>query len=108
MTSARQPFTHETLATENTVFQSTVGVSENNRHSGFEPAFYDTVSGAVYRSCFADGRPAPVHLLDGLPEELVVSRSACGKVYAVKDSVISGFIRDTRFFTRQQLTQALL
>jgi hypothetical protein len=32
----------------------------------------------VYLSRFADGRLAPVHLLDGLPDSVVLARGACG------------------------------
>jgi hypothetical protein len=53
-------------------------------------------------SCFADGRPAPIHLLDGLPADWVTVRGAGGRVLAVKASVVAGFIRGGRFYTRAQ------
>jgi hypothetical protein len=60
----------------------------------------DVETRAVYPSRFADGRMAPFHILDGLPDELVLARSACGRVAAIKPSVISGFLRAGRFYTR--------
>jgi hypothetical protein len=62
----------------------------------------DLETRAVYPSCFADGRRAPFHILDGLPDELVLARSACGRVAAIKPSVISGFVRAGLFYTRDE------
>jgi hypothetical protein len=56
----------------------------------------------VYLSRFADGRVAPVHLLDGLPAEVVVSRYPSGRVAAVSASVVAGFVRGGQFYTREQ------
>jgi hypothetical protein len=58
-------------------------------------------------SRFANGNPAPIHVLDGLPEDWVIGRDKGGRVMAVKDSVISGFMRQGRFYTRAQAAQAL-
>ena len=90
------------LRWENQRFEGTAGVSTGNRQQGFRPAFMDKVSGIVHLSRFADGRLAPMHLLEGLPAELVARRSETGRVAAVKSSVISGFVRGERFFTREQ------
>jgi hypothetical protein len=78
------------------------GVSADNRGAGFRPAFRDSRTGLVYLSQFPDGSPAPVHLLDGLPPELVVQRTAAGRVAAVRNSVVAGFVRDGRFLTRDE------
>ena len=51
--------------------------------------------------------PAPVHLLDGLPEEVVVARHPCGRVEKVKASVVSGFVREARFYTREEAARCL-
>ena len=67
---------------------------------GFQPAFLDFSTLRIYPSCFPDGRPAMVHLLDGLPEEVVVMRSPCGKVLAAKMTLIPGFVRHGYFYTR--------
>jgi hypothetical protein len=100
--------TTDTLRKQNLAFVGTGGVSEENRSSGFRPAFFDLASGRAALARFADGRPAPMHLLDGLPEEWVVQRDAAGRVRAIKDSVIAGFVRDGRFYTREQAAAAAL
>ena len=67
-----------TLRQQNRAFRGTGGVSAENRALGFAPAFLDTQTGAVYRACFADGRPAPMHLLEGLPPD-AGSGARCGR-----------------------------
>jgi hypothetical protein len=49
---------------------------------------------------------APIHLLCGLPAEWVVSRDAAGGVSAVKPSIVAGFLRDGRFYTREEAARA--
>ena len=75
-----QPLTMRVLHQENLAFQGTGGVSSGNGACGFLPAFLDTATGMVYLARYADGRLAPMHLLDGLPEELVITRSVTGRV----------------------------
>lgn len=91
-----------TLSRENAVYRATRGVSVNNRCLGFLPAFRDGDTGCVYPSRFADGRPAPIHMIDGLPDEVVVARSASGKVASVKDSVQAGFTLNGAFYDREE------
>ena len=95
------------LSQQNRRFKGTGGVSQENRSCGFVPAFFDSSTGTVYRSCFADGRPAPMHLLDGLPAELAVERSTSGRTIAVKACVQAGFMREGKFYTREQAAEAL-
>jgi hypothetical protein len=97
--------TELSLERENVRHRGTGGVSAKNRSLGFAPAFIDRETRAIYLSRFADGRPAPCHLLDGLPHALVLSRRACGRVAAVKPSLVSGFVRDGRFYTREEAAQ---
>ncbi|RYE45586.1 MAG: hypothetical protein EOP24_19125 [Hyphomicrobiales bacterium] len=93
---------HSILAQENIAFRGGGGVSARNRGAGFRPAFRNTETGFVYPSCFADGRPAPVHVIDGLPDELVVTRSLTGRVTSVKKSVQCGFVFEGCFFDRNE------
>jgi len=90
------------LQRENRHFAGTGGRSQENRRCGFRPAFMDLDTQAVYASCFADGTPAPIHLLDGLPDEAVLTRDAAGRVRAAKTSIVAGFVLDTRFYTRDE------
>ena len=94
------------LRQENLEHLGTGGRSQENARLGFEPAFYDFATQKIYPSRFADGRPAPVHVLDGLPEEVVVDRIASGRVTSVKATVISGFVRNGFFYTRSAAARA--
>ena len=95
------------LQRENCTFAGTGGVSQGNRGRGFVPAFLDKETGAVYLSCGRDGCAAPVHLLDGLPEELVVERAPSGRVCAVKPTIVAGFLKQGLFYTREQAAKAV-
>ena len=95
------------LKEQNQRFHGTGGCSQENSGEGFRPAFKDIGTGVIYLSCFADGRLAPLHLLDGLPAEVVIARDNTGHVTAVKDSVIAGFVRDGHFYTRAEAAAAV-
>jgi hypothetical protein len=92
------------LSEQNEAFRGSGGVSEENRSRDFRPAFLDRETGNVYLSRFADGRPAPMHLLDGLPDEVVVARQSSGSVHSIKPTVIAGFLWCQKFFTRDQVS----
>jgi len=98
--------TPTTLARENVHYLGTAGRSAGNRRQGFRPAFLDSDTGLVHPSRFADGRPSPVHVIDGLPPALVVARTSAGRVLEVKAGVVSGFVRDERFYTREEAMHA--
>ncbi len=100
-----QEMTIGSLKMENLIFEGTHGISEGNRHLGFVPGFLDRETGSVYRSCGCDGTPCFIHILDGLPDHLVVERNAWGRVSSVKGSVVAGFLRDGRFYTREQAAE---
>ena len=103
---SRQQLTDKTLSQENLQFSDTTGISANNRGLGFIPAFMDTITGNVYLSRFADGMPAPVHVLAGLPETLIETHGKSGDPRSIKNSVISGFVREKVFYTREEAAQA--
>lgn len=94
--------TEQSLRRETRIWRGTCGISEETRGTGFMPAFRDTQTGRIFRARFADGSPAPMHVLDGLPEEVVARRDATGRIVAVKRSMIAGFLRFGRFYTREQ------
>lgn len=95
--------TCDALAWENNSFADTQGVSKNCRDRHFVPAFKDQLTGETHASVFEDGRPAMIHLLDGLPEHWVVSRDKDQHVTAVLGTIVSGFLRDGVFFTREEV-----
>ena len=90
------------LIRENVHYVGTSGRSAAARHGRFSPAFLDQETGRVLPSRFADGRLAAVHVLNGLPPELVVERSPGGRVRQVKPGVVPGFLRDGCFYTREE------
>jgi len=105
--SMNQAMTQQFLRLETSRFLGTGGVSAGNRSGGFRPAFLDTYTNAAYISRFNDGRPAPLHLLDGLPDEFVLQRNALGRVEAVKPAVVSEFARAGSFYSREEAVQAV-
>jgi hypothetical protein len=72
----------------------------------FRPAFFDFASQKLYLSRFADGRLAPLHLRDGLPDDVVIDRAPCGRVIAVRASLVCGFERNGVFYTRKAAARA--
>ena len=99
--------TTDTLRKQSLAFVGNGGVSAENRASGFSPTFYDAATGHAELARFADGRPAPMHLLDGLPETWVAQRDACGHITAIKQTVIAEFIHGGFFYTREQASALL-
>lgn len=73
---------------------------------GFRPAFYDYATCTLHASRRSDGRPAGYHDFDGLPDELVLVRTDCGRVLAVKSSLMAGFERNGYFFTQASAIRA--
>lgn len=100
--SGATPLTPETILDERRRYRETGGESSVCAQEGFVPAFRDDDTGAVYRACFRDGRPAPMHLLDGLPDTVVLSRNPKGRVLAVKPSLTSGFLLCGCFYSRAE------
>lgn len=90
------------IVQENVEFKNTGGVSEHNSAFSFLPAFRNTYDNRVEVSRFKDGRVAPFHTLDGLPDEWVIRRDLKGRVVEIRESIESGFVRLGRFFSRQE------
>lgn len=95
--------TKDRLIIENAHYNKTLGVSNNCATLGYLPAFKDTMTGEIHLSMFADGRLAPIHVLDGLPREWIVTRDSRQRALKVKDTIVAGFVRNGIFFTRNQL-----
>ena len=90
------------LQLETQAHRGTGGVSAENRQLGFRPAFRDTETGQTYPSTFSDGAPAPFHVLDGLPQRVVLARDRHGRISRVLGSIVAGFVRDGVFYTRDE------
>jgi hypothetical protein len=104
--AVKRVMNQEVLRRENTMHIGTGGRSQENASLGFRPAFLDFETQTVYPSRFADGRLAPFHLLEGLPDEVVADRLPCGRVTAAKATLISGFVRNGFFYTRTAAAKA--
>jgi hypothetical protein len=102
-----QTITIKSIQAQNRRYAGTGGVSQENQVRGFIPGFLDRATGEMYASRHADGSPAPIHIMDGLPEDLIVARTQSGQVAAIKGTVIVGFILDGHFYTREQAAHAL-
>jgi hypothetical protein len=99
--------TEKMLQHENAAHTGSGGRSQENHGLGFKPAFLDFETQTIYLSRFVDGRPAPFHLLDGLPDEVVVDRATSGRVVTAKATLISGFVRNGFFYTRTAAARAV-
>ncbi len=96
---ARKP---KELVAENKIFHGTGGVSQVSMDYNFVPAFLDKETGAIYFSCFRNGEPAAIHVYDGLPEHLVISRNEINDITETKSSLVSGFVNENQFYSREQ------
>jgi hypothetical protein len=94
------------LHQQNALFSGTGGVSRENRAAGFRPAFRHRPSGEVRVSSYADGRQAPVHVLDGLPDAWLAAGVPAGQ-RSLRDCIDVGFVRDGRFYSREQAAVAV-
>ena len=75
---------------------------------GFQPAYFDFLTQTIYPSVFADGTPAPFHILEGLPEEVVVDRARSGRVVTTKASLLTGYERNGFFYTKPTVARAIV
>ncbi len=98
--------TELTLRNENLLYARTRGVSRNNRSVGYVPAYLNSATGESAESRFADGTPAPIHLLDGLPDTWIQERDADGHVVCTCPGIVAGFLRNGCFFTREEAARA--
>lgn len=97
--------TRDRLRRENLAFAGTAGVSDPAGRGRFVPAFREERSGRVELSRYANGKVAPLHVMDGLPEAWVEARTESGAPARLKAGVVAGFVRDGRFYTREQAAE---
>lgn len=102
------PQTSEFIKRDNRKYAKSNGISRNCKALGFLPAFKDSVTGEIYLSRFADGSTAPIHMLDGMPDHWVIERDADDRVLKIRGSITAGFIRDGRYYSREELANAPL
>ena len=85
----------------------TIAEQKRALESGFQPAFFDFLSQTIYISVFADGTPAPFHVLEGLPRELIIDRARSGRVVATKATLLKGYERNGYFYTTTAAARAI-
>jgi hypothetical protein len=102
----RGALTQLSLRDEGVLFERTRGIRLNNDLHGFVPGFRDGATGDLAISRFADGSAAPLHVLDGLPEDWIAERDLDGHVTHTCPGLVSGFIRKGRFYTRDEAARA--
>jgi|GEM_PF-474459 len=90
------------LKNENRAYYGSAGVSDGCREACFRPAFRDQETGRVYLSRYPNGHVAAFHTLEGLPDEMIAARYTNGNVAKAKNTLISGFLKDGTFYTRQE------
>ena len=95
----------ETLQSENQAFSGTKGISENNRESGFKPAFIDKKTGRIEVARLANGQPAPVHIINWLPNDWAKAFNEDGTIKCLIPDNVAGFVRDSIFYTRDQVAK---
>ena len=93
---------NQTLQSENLAFAGTSGISENNRAAGLKPAFLDLNTGRIEIARFANGQPAPIHIINWLPKEWANSFTESGTIDSLIEGVIAGFIKGNVFYTRDE------
>ena len=91
-----------TLQYENLAFGGTKGVSENNSHEGFKPAFLNKATGRVEVARLKNRRAASMHIISWLPREWAATVDKAGLVLSLKPGIIAGFVQNGVFYTRKE------
>ena len=102
-----RPMTEHVLREENQAFAGTGGISANAKAAKLLHAFQDIETGRTEIARMANGSPAALHLIIGLPDEWVVARNRCGHISAIKNTIVAGFLRNDVFYTRAQAAALL-
>jgi len=97
---------HE-LAQQNLMFHGTGSTGPQSRSYGFNPAFLDEKTKTVYLARYPDGRIAPMHISNSLPDKLLAQKNVCGVVVSGTEEVTAGFTKDGLFYTRAQAEKAV-
>ena len=74
----------------------------SHRTYGFQPAILDSRTQVVYPCRYEDGRLAPFHIFDGLPDEVAPRRNATPPE-GEKPRLVCGFLLGGRFLTREEV-----
>ncbi len=87
---------------------NSIGAQRLALEHGFQPAYFDFLTQTIYPSLFADGTPAPFHILEGLPSEVVVDRARSGRVVTTKATLLAGYERNGFFYANATVARAIV
>ncbi len=87
---------------ESTPYQGTCGESAVACQHQFVPAFCNRADGRVELARLPNGKPAPMHLIAALPKTWASRCDERGNVLELIDSIVAGFVKNGRFYTREE------
>jgi hypothetical protein len=100
--SMSRPNDQLAVRTASDEYIGTCGESATAKKVKFLPAFRSSLDGRIERARFPNGQPAPMHLIGGLPQEWAVRCDLEGCVLEISEDIEAGFVRDDRFYTREE------
>ena len=96
-----------TVRAESDAYRGTCGESATACQHKFRPAFRNEADGRVELARLPNGNPAPMHLISALPREWALRCDEQGGVLQLVETVIAGFLREGRFYTRDEAAAVL-
>jgi hypothetical protein len=101
LTSIGIAMDEHTLCQENLEYRGTRGISQNNKTTGFSPAFREEKTGRIEIARLSNGHPAPAHIISWLPVDWALTRDEHGAIMELIPDIVSGFVRQGLFYTRK-------
>lgn len=74
---------------------------------GLMPAFRNLNTHETHLSSYGDGKPAVVHVLDGIPRAWIESFDQDGRAVALKPGIVAGYMRAGHFYTLYDILHRL-
>ena len=90
------------ITAESEPYDGTCGESRVACQNRFAPAFCNRADGRVELARLPNGNPAPMHLITALPQAWAARCDAKGHVLALIDSIEAGFVKNGRFYSREE------
>lgn len=94
------------LREENALHAYTLGIGANRSELGVVPGYLNCVAGKRTIARFADGQGAPVHVLDGLPDDWIAERDCHGRPVRTHPGIVASFSHGGPFLTRDEAAEA--
>ena len=74
---------------------------------GFMPAFMHMNTRETHLASYCDGKPAVVHVLDGVPHYWVETWGHDGRAVTLKAGIVAGYMRTGHFYTLHDILNRL-